>query len=67
MVQYIKCIIKQLGMNNYFAGKLNNWYQWYLTREGVKHYAINFLLYITMMREKCVQMYGKFIGQLNVC
>ena len=25
------------------VGKLNNWYQWYLTKEGVEHCAINFL------------------------
>ena len=25
-----------------FVGKLNNWYQWYLSKDGVEHYAINF-------------------------
>ena len=25
-----------------FAGKLNNWYQWYLSKNGVDHYAISF-------------------------
>ena len=24
-----------------FAGKLNDWYQWYLTNEGGHYYAIN--------------------------
>ena len=46
------------------AGKLNDWYQWYLMKEGFQHYAINSLLYITTMREKYVRMYGKFISQL---
>ena len=35
-----------------YAGKLDKWYQWYLSKDGVDHYAINALLYITMMREK---------------
>ena len=26
-----------------FVGKLNNWYQWYLSKDGVGHYAINSL------------------------
>ena len=37
-----------------FMGKLNNWYQWYLFKVGVGHYAINSLLYITTMTEKYV-------------
>ena len=48
----------------FFVGKLNDCYQCYLTKEGVQHYAINSLLYITTMREKCVRMYEKFISQL---
>ena len=49
-----------------FAGKLNYWYQWYLTKEGVQHYAINSLLYITTMREKYVRLYEKFISELKM-
>ena len=49
-----------------FVGKLNNWYQWYLSKDGAGHYAINSLLYITMMREKYVRMYEKFISQLQL-
>ena len=29
-----------------FVVKLNDWYQWYLTKEGVQHHAISSLLYI---------------------
>ena len=36
-----------------FVGKLSNLYQWYLSKDGVDHYAINTLLYITTMREMC--------------
>ena len=49
-----------------FVGKLSNWYQWYLSKDGVSHYAINSLLYITTMREKYVRMYEKFISQLQM-
>ena len=42
-----------------FAGKLNNWYQWYLSKDGFDHYAITSLLYIAMMTEKYVRMYEK--------
>ena len=43
-----------------FAAKLDNWYPWYLSKDG--HYAINSLLYITTMREKYVKMYEMFIS-----
>ena len=49
-----------------FVGKLIDWYEWYLTNGGVQHYTINFLLYITTMREKYVRMYEKFISQLQM-
>ena len=51
---------------NYMWVKLNDWYQWYLIKEGVQHYAINSLLYITTMREKYVRMYEKIISQLKM-
>ena len=53
-------------MKKLFVGKLNDWYQWYLTKEGVEHYATNSLLYITTMREKYARMYEKFISQLKM-
>ena len=27
-----------------FAGRLDSWYNWYLTKDGIGHYAINSLL-----------------------
>ena len=27
-----------------FVGKLYNWYQWYLSTDGVEHYAIKSML-----------------------
>ena len=39
-----------------FVSKPNNWYEWYLTREGVEHYVINFLLYIPMIRESMFEV-----------
>ena len=49
-----------------FVGKLNDWYQWYLSKDGVGHYAINYLLYITTMREKYIKIYERFISQLQM-
>ena len=47
-----------------FAGKLSSWYNWYLTKDGVNLYAINSLLYLRTIREKCVKMYEEFFIQL---
>ena len=43
-----------------FAGKLNSWDTWYLTKDGIGHYSINFLLYLRMIRKnmfKCIKIY----------
>ena len=37
-----------------FAGTLSSLYSWYLTKDGINHYAINSLLYLRMLREKYV-------------
>ena len=49
-----------------FTGKLSSWYNWYLTKDGVNHYAINSLLYLRMLREKYIKMYEEFINQLGI-
>ena len=49
-----------------FAGKIDDWYCWYLSEIGVGHYAINSLLFLTTAREKYVTMYERFIYQLKV-
>ena len=49
-----------------FACKLNIWCHWYLSKDGVGHYAINSLLFLTTMREKHVKMYERFINQLQM-
>ena len=36
-----------------FAGKINNWYGWYLSEKGVGHYAINSLVFLTKARKVC--------------
>ena len=41
-----------------FASTLSSWYSWYLTKDGVFHYAINSLLYLKTIREnvlKCMK------------
>ena len=49
-----------------FAGKIDNWYGWYLSEKGVGHYAINSLLFLTMAIERYVKMYERFIDQLRM-
>ena len=44
-----------------FAGKILEWFQWYLSKDGVGLYATNSLLFLTTDREKYVKMYKKFI------
>ena len=35
-----------------FAGRLSQWFELYLHQEGVHHYAINLVLYLTSERNK---------------
>ena len=49
-----------------FAGKLNNWYQWYLSEDRAVHYAINSILYIITLRGKYAKMHENFISQLKM-
>ena len=39
-----------------FSGRLNQWLDLYLHQEGMHHYAINSVLYLTSVREKYVKM-----------
>ena len=38
---------------NLFGGMLSSWYTWYLTKDGINHYAIYSHLYLRMLREIC--------------
>ena len=49
-----------------FTGKLSSSFTWYLTKEGVNHYAINCPLYLRTLREKYVKRYVTFIMQLHM-
>ena len=49
-----------------FAGKIDNWYSWYLSEKGVGHYAINSFLFLTTAREKYVKIYERFINQVSI-
>ena len=49
-----------------FVGKLNQTYQVYLNEEGTHNFAINCVLFLTTMREKYVEMYERFIEELQV-
>ena len=36
-----------------FAGKLNQWFELYLHQDGIGHYAINSILFLTTIRKIC--------------
>ena len=48
-----------------FAGKIKDWYNWYLTTKGVNYYAINSILFLTTVSEKYLKMYERFLNQLK--
>ena len=45
---------KTIWNDNLFPGKLNHWYQWYLSEVRTVYYGINSILYITTLREKYI-------------
>ena len=47
-----------------FDSKLDSGCNWYLSKDGVGHYAINFLLWVRTLREKYIKMHEEFISQL---
>ena len=49
-----------------FAGRLHDWMELYSHNEGVHHYAINSVLFLTTVREKYVKLYERFIEELKL-
>ena len=49
-----------------FAGKLRDWMEIYAQDKGVHNYAINSVLFLTMIREKYVKMYERFIEETKI-
>ena len=49
-----------------FAGKLHDWMELYSHEKGVHNYVINSVLFLTMVREKYVKMYDRFIEELKL-
>ena len=49
-----------------FAGKLHDWMELYSHDKGVHNYAINSVLFLTMVREKYVEMYKRFTEELKL-
>ena len=47
------------------AGKLTQMYQFYLNEEGAHNFAISSILFLTMVREKYIKMYRRFIEGLK--
>ena len=48
------------------AGRLHDWMELYSPDEGVHHYAINSVLFLSVVREKYVKMYEIFIEELKL-
>ena len=48
-----------------FARKIHHWFDWYLYKDGVGHYVINSISFLTTIREKYVRMYECFLEQLK--
>ena len=57
---------KTIWNERLFAGKLTYWFNWYLSEEGVVHYAINSILYINTLKKKYNKMYEKLIHKLEL-
>ena len=49
-----------------FAGRLNQWLELYLHEEGIRHYTVNLILFLTLIREKYMNMYERFLEQLKM-
>ena len=49
-----------------FDGKLHDWMELYSQDEGIHNYAINSVLFLTMVRIKYVKMYERFIEELKL-
>ena len=49
-----------------FASKLTHWFNWYISEEGVVHYAINSILHISTLKEKYKKMYEMFVHRLEI-
>ena len=51
-----------------FTCKLTSSFPWYLTKEGVNHYAVNFLLYLIIVREKYTKNVCRiYFADMHVC
>ena len=51
---------------NIFAGKLHDWMELYSHDEGANNYVINSVIFLTMVREKYVKMYERFVEELKL-
>ena len=49
-----------------FTGELNTTYKWYINAPNTQGWAIDSLLYLRTVRDKCIQVYKEFITQLHI-
>ena len=61
----MECTIPICGERT-FASRLNQWFELYLHQEGLHHYPINSILFLTTIREKYMKMYERFIEELKM-
>ena len=48
-----------------FLGNFNQLIEAYKQQDGVQNYAINFVLFLTIVREKYAKLYKRFIEELK--
>ena len=66
MTWYLKMHNTTTWNKKLLAGKLDYWYNWYLSKDGIGLYAINSLLYLRILRETNIKMYEELIHQLHM-
>ena len=59
---------RQFLYESLFAGKVTEAYEYYSQMHGdchIQHYAINSMLYLRTIKDKCIKMYNEFILYLH--
>ena len=60
---------RQTLYENLFAGKTSAAYEYYSQmhyEQGTQYYAINAVLYLTIIKDKYIEIYNEFISQLHI-
>ena len=58
LIETVYCMHNMTTWNEkILANRIHVWFEWSLSKDGVDHYAINSVLFLTSIREKCIKMY----------